>query len=1100
MLSESNSIDFCLVTATLKIRTMKFITTFLTMLIMGITLNLSAEDGPISTLGTITTTASTAVVPITANNFNNIKNCTLTIRYDPSIVTPTSVTKGSVLNGTLNSNVSTTGVINTPGVIKLGWLAPTGTVKSLSNGSVLFNITFDKVEFGTSSLIFDETQDSYDCQFYNASYKALNDIPASTYYIPGSITFNPEVSPITTAPILKACSGNNIDVPVTVKDFNNIGSVSLTLKYDATVLTFNSGTNTGNYPDLQIGSKVPGTITIGGFSTDPDGYSLANGSVLFTLNFTYLGGNSVLSWNDEDGSSCQYAGRLGANDLNDTPQASYYINGSVGSCQATPTPTIVVGTITNPLTCGGKGIIPLTFSNVTNGTYTISYDGGSFPGIVVSSNAASISALAGTYNNLKITVNGITSAAGVSASLIGPSAPDKPVLSVTQPTCANPNGSVAVTSTKTDLTFSTDGTNYAPYSTPFIVAAGTNYSITAKNLSECVSIAATGTMGAALTAPDKPVLSVIQPTCENPNGSVAVTSDKSGLSFSIDGSNYTNTNGIFAGLIPGNYHVTAKNNAGCVSPQSSFTINENQTTHGQWLGITSDWDKDFNWCGGIPTSSTDVSIPMGVIQPVIGVSSSASCNDINIAEGATLTIASNETGTGSLIVSGTVSGAGSVVAQRYLNTGKWNYVSSPVSGQSIHNFLLANDNIALDENTISGQEHADATIRGMMDYIPVSNIWNDYFTNATVGNLGEGKGFCMRTTTDGAVSFTGNLQTGSISVSASAGYWNCIGNPYTSAIQINGLSSDPTSFLNENTDNLDDSYGAIYVWDKLDDKNGGDNYTVYSNASIPYDFQQGQAFMIKMKSSASQVIFKPEMQVHDPGLELKSTKNIWPTIKLAATFNAQKSSTIIAFNNGMTNGLDPTYDAGLLKAGSDLSVFSRLVEDNGIPFAIQALPLSDLSGTIIPIGLDFKTGGEVAFSAELLNLPSDGQVILEDKLSKAFTDLSKEVYKTYISANTSVSDRFQIHISSLTTGVKIDTSFDSLSAFAIRNVEIRVKGQVSKQAVATLYDIQGRAILIKNLEEGSLNIIQTPNIRSGIYMLSVKDNGKIKGFKIPVRE
>jgi len=606
-------------------------------------------------------------------------------------------------------------------------------------------------------------------------------------------------------------------------------------------------------------------------------------------------------------------------------------------------------------------------------------------------------------------------------------------------------------------------------------------------------------MGAALTAPDKPVLSVIQPTCENPNGSVAVTSDKTGLWFSIDGSNYTNTNGIFTGLVPGDYYVTTKNNAGCVSPQSSFTINENLTTHGQWLGITSDWDKDFNWCGGIPTSSTDVSIPLGVIQPVIGASTSASCKNITIADGATLTLESNAAGTGSLIVSGIVSGAGSVIAQRYMKTNKWNYVSSPVSGQSIHNFLLANDNIAIDENTVSGQEHADATTRGMMDYNPASNVWNDYFTNSTSGNLGEGKGFCMRTTTDGAVSFTGNLQTGFIFASASASYWNCIGNPYTSAIGINDGSGNGTNFLLENKDNLDLSYGAIYVWDKADEFNGGDNYAVYSNASIPYDFQQGQAFMIKIKSSASQVIFKSEMQVHDPGLELKSTKNVWPTIKLAASFNAQKSSTIITFSNGMTNGLDPTYDAGLLKAGSDLSVFSRLVEDNGIPFAIQALPLSDLSGTIIPIGLDFKTGGEVAFSAELINLPSDGQVILEDKLSKAFTDLSKEVYKTYISANTSVSDRFQIHISSLTTGVKIDTSSDLLNAFAISRNEILIKGQVSNQAVATLYDIQGRVILVNNLKEGSLNIVETPNIRTGIYMLSVKDNGKVQGFKIPVK-
>jgi hypothetical protein len=88
----------------------------------------------------------------------------------------------------------------------------------------------------------------------------------------------------------------------------------------------------------------------------------------------------------------------------------------------------------------------------------------------------------------------------------------------------------------------------------------------------------------------------------------------------------------------------------------------------------------------------------------------------------------------------------------------------------------------------------------------------------------------------------------------------------------------------------------------------------------------------------------------------------------------------------------------------------------------------------------------------------------------------------------------------LTTGINTANLADKLTAFAIRNVEIRVKGQVSNQAVATLYDIQGRVILIKNLAEGGLNVIETPNIRTGIYMLSVKDNGKVQGFKISVKE
>ena len=242
------------------------------------------------------------------------------------------------------------------------------------------------------------------------------------------------------------------------------------------------------------------------------------------------------------------------------------------------------------------------------------------------------------------------------------------------------------------------------------------------------------------------------------------------------------------------------------------------------------------------------------------------------------------------------------------------------------------------------------------------------------------------------------------------------------------------------------------------------------------------------------------MQIHQPDLDLKSAKNVWPTINLEVSANSQKSSTVIAFNSRMTKGLDPTYDAGLLKGGSDLLIYSRLVEDNGIPFAIQALPSNDYSSMIIPIGLDFKTGGDVVFSATSLNLPSDCMIILEDKLNQSFTDLSKDVYNASVAANSSLSDRFKLHTSYLSTGLDMNYFNGKLSAYAVRNVEIRLSGQVSNQAIATLYDIQGREILVKKLNEGNLNVIRTPNIKSAMYLLFIKDNGKSQGFKIPVRE
>ena len=108
------------------------------------------------------------------------------------------------------------------------------------------------------------------------------------------------------------------------------------------------------------------------------------------------------------------------------------------------TPTISTGTLTDPATCGGNGSIVLNFTNVPDNTYSISYVSGTFTGVVVSSGTATLSAVAGTYSDLQISVAGCTSAAGVSATLKDLNAPVAPTAGITQPTCSLNTGTITV--------------------------------------------------------------------------------------------------------------------------------------------------------------------------------------------------------------------------------------------------------------------------------------------------------------------------------------------------------------------------------------------------------------------------------------------------------------------------------------------------------------------------------------------------------------------------------------------------------------------------------------------------------------------------------
>ena len=93
--------------------------------------------------------------------------------------------------------------------------------------------------------------------------------------------------------------------------------------------------------------------------------------------------------------------------------------------------------------------------------------------------------------------------------------------------------------------------------------------------------------------------------------------------------------------------TVASTTSGSNSPTSNVT--GTGAAAGSWLGITdNNWFTATNWCGGVPTNTTNVTILSGTtFQPTIGAAG-AVCNNITINSGATLTI----TGTNTLGVSG----------------------------------------------------------------------------------------------------------------------------------------------------------------------------------------------------------------------------------------------------------------------------------------------------------------------------------------------------------------------------------------------------------------------------------------------------------------
>lgn len=104
------------------------------------------------------------------------------------------------------------------------------------------------------------------------------------------------------------------------------------------------------------------------------------------------------------------------------------------------------------------------------------------------------------------------------------------------------------------------------------------YRCSATNCSGSTDISEPATLTVS-AIPATPTVNVTQPNCATPTGTITITNPTgAGMTYSIDGSTYTNTTGIFSGVVPGIYSVTARSSAGCTSPAASATVNPQPPT------------------------------------------------------------------------------------------------------------------------------------------------------------------------------------------------------------------------------------------------------------------------------------------------------------------------------------------------------------------------------------------------------------------------------------------------------------------------------------------------------------------------------------------
>jgi hypothetical protein len=637
-----------------------------------------------------------------------------------------------------------------------------------------------------------------------------------------------------------------------------------------------------------------------------------------------------------------------------------------------------------------------------------------------------------------------------------------------------------------------------------VVTTSGNYSVQVTNASGCQSLASaptTVTVKSLLATPN--VVTVIQPTCVTPTGSIEL----SGLNAAVNGQiaqggtfiqTYSVSNSSFtiSNLAPGTYYFTLQDGVNC---SSSPTVNIVITSPdiNSWDGVA--------WSKGSEPIFSDI-IEFAADYQSVGDLNGCSCKVnagkvVTISSGHTLFVDNGvtvESATGaklifensaSLIQKNNVVNTGNIIYKRAtgpIRQADYVYWSTPVSPQKLVN--------------VSPLTESDKYYR----FDGTGWVFTDGNTNMIVG-----KGYIIRgpetysnvIRTDYTASFIGVPNNGNVTSEAlDGGKYYLLGNPYPSALDAdqfildNPILQGTLYFWTHNTPvtlggyyryNVDDyaSYNLTGGVTTRTPALTGTAATGNNNEAPLGKIAAGQGFFAgislpgtitftnAMRFGANNQFFKPAKTAKPAIIE---KNRLW--LNLTNTEGAFKQ-TLIGYIEGATNETEKKYDGATFNANKYLDFYSV---NNGKKLAIQgrAIPFSNTD--TVPLGYKSTIAGDFTISIDKADGKLANQTIyLEDKTTNITHDLRTSNY-TFTTAIGTFDDRFVLRYSytNKSLGTVDVEDVDQIVVVSVREKIIKVTSTKENISKVLIFDITGKLLYEKDKVEATeleISILKSAN-------------------------
>ena len=530
------------------------------------------------------------------------------------------------------------------------------------------------------------------------------------------------------------------------------------------------------------------------------------------------------------------------------------------------------------------------------------------------------------------------------------------------------------------------------------------------------------------------------------------------------------------------YMCTVNGTAPCTTISNVATLTMLSTPTGNWMGVTSsDWNTASNWCGGIPTGTTDVIIASGTPNnPVIN--GSCYCHNITINSGASVTFSSGS----NLSVAGTITNSGTLnntlgtitlcgsSSQTFPGTTLHNLTVNNSAGITLSGNLTITDSLILTNGiittgvnrlivsntsgtSITGQSSSSYVNGNLRQYVAAGNTYN-----FPVGTSSNYELATLKLTSAQSMTYIDGLYTSGTTTSPNVYYCQVTGTSVASMLNGGYWTLTP------------DNYTGVRYDLTL-------NETGYTNSSV-YVYSIG---LIKRHNSTSNWL----------GTDSSGTLNAYGAESYVASYISGTSLAIVK-RTGLHNFSD--YGIGIADDGITLPI--ELVS-----FTADAINNKTVNTTWVTASQSNSNYFEVQRSADGINFDSVGTQqgcgTCSEMLTYNLNDpyplqgisyyRLKEVDKT---GNAIYSDVVTVDIQ--------NTIIESVNVYPNPTADkatLDITGASLSNITIYVSDILGRQVLAipATINAGINNInLPTAGLTKGIYFIEVNDTRGQNSFKL----